>query len=336
NPEYGVIISSEAVNVVRHRLTARQAGVFRGFGQRDLRRRTAMKAISVIGVAWIFIISVGAGMAEFYESIPGEIQGWKAQGKDETYSSETLFALINGGAELYLSYGFREAWVRRYMGPENREISLEIYDMGRSEDAFGVFSSERQDEDIRIGQGSEYGGGLLRFWKDRYFVSLTTTGEESRVRDVMIRLAEETAKAISREGPQPRLVSLLPEQGLQKESIRFFHTAAILDRQYFLSNRNILHLGKDTDCVLAKYAEGDRTAQVLMVEYAGADAAREAYDDFVSSYAPEARNKGKARLENGAWVFVRLEGTLLIVVLDATSESLGQRLVSMPVSTGKK
>ncbi|MBI4773276.1 MAG: hypothetical protein HY788_03685 [Deltaproteobacteria bacterium] len=295
-----------------------------------------MRTTSMIGLVFVFIACVGDGMAGFQESIPGEIQGWKAQGEDETYNSETLFALINGGAELYLSYGFREAWVRRYMGPEKREISLEIYDMGRSEDAFGVFSSERQDEDIGIGQGSEYGGGLLRFWKDRFFVSLTTTGEESRVRDVMIRLAEETAKAIGKEGSKPRLVSLLPERGLQRDSIRFFHTAAILDRQYFLSNRNILHLGKDTDCVLAKYADGYRAAQLLLVRYAGAEAAREALDDFVSSYVPEARNKGKARMENGAWVFVRIEGTLLIVVLDATSESLGQRLVSMPINTGKK
>jgi len=296
----------------------------------------AMKTKSIIGLLFIFIACIGAGMAGFFESIPDEIQGWKAQGKDEIYNKETLFALINGGAELYLDYGFRGTFVRRYMGPEKREISLEIYDMGRSEDAFGVFSSERQDEDIGIGQGSEYGGGLLRFWKDRYFVSLTSTGEESRVREVMIALAKETAKAIPREGPKPRLVSLLPEKGLQKKTIRFFHTAAILDRQYFLSNRNILHLGKDTDCVLAKYADGDRAAQVLMVQYTGADEAREAHDDFVSSYVPEARDTGKAKLENGKWAFVRSQGALLIIVLDATSESLGQRLVSMPVSTGKK
>ena len=290
-----------------------------------------MKTRSVINMVWIFIACVGAGMVGIYESVPGEMHGWKAQGKDEVYNTETIYALINGGAELYLSYGFREVFVRRYTEPGKQEISLEIYDMGHSEDAFGVFSSERQDEDIGIGQGSEYGGGLLRFWKDRFFVSLTSAGEETQVRGVMIQLAKETAKAIRKEGSKPRLVTLLPEKGLQERTIRFFHTSSILDRQYFLSNRNILHLDKDTDCVLAKYVEGKQTAHLLLVQYPIAGPAREAYEAFVGSYVPEARHTGRARLENGAWVFVKTEGTLFIAVLDATDEGLGQRLVAMPV-----
>ena len=69
---------------------------------------------------------------------------------------------MNGGAEVYLSYDFKRVRVRRYAGPDDGEIVLDVYDMGSSAEAFGVFSTSIEDPEVGLGQGSEYGAGLRR------------------------------------------------------------------------------------------------------------------------------------------------------------------------------
>ena len=103
--------------------------------------------------------------------LPAEIEGWKWDGKEIRYNSRTLFDYIDGAAELYLAYGFQNLTARRFEKSNHPPLILELYEMASSEDAYGVFSFERQDEAVGIGQGSEFGGGLLRFWKGKYFVS---------------------------------------------------------------------------------------------------------------------------------------------------------------------
>ena len=93
--------------------------------------------------------------------LPSEVGGWKWDGKDMKYNSRTLFDYIDGAAELYLAYGFQNLVVRRFEKPGQPSIMAELYEMATSEDAYGVFSFEHQDEPVGIGQGSEFGGGLL-------------------------------------------------------------------------------------------------------------------------------------------------------------------------------
>ena len=121
-------------------------------------------------------------------SLPAEFEGWKWDEKEMKYDSKTLFDYIDGAAELYLAYGFQSLSVRRLVKSSQPPITVELYEMASSEDAYGVFSFERQDEDIGIGQGSEFGGGLLRFWKGRYFVSIYSDGEGMEVESTTLKM----------------------------------------------------------------------------------------------------------------------------------------------------
>jgi|WetSurMetagenome_2_1015567.scaffolds.fasta_scaffold00399_13 hypothetical protein len=59
-----------------------------------------------------------------------------------TFSGASLFGYIDGGAELYLEYGFSAAWVTEisFMGGKYK---TEIYRMNGPEEAFGIFSVSR-------------------------------------------------------------------------------------------------------------------------------------------------------------------------------------------------
>lgn len=113
--------------------------------------------------------------------LPSETTGWRWDNRIERYDSRTLYSYMDGAAELYLSYGFQDLMVRRYVKPGLHPITVELYRMASAADAYGVFTFERQDEPAGIGQGSEFGGGMLRFWKGAYFASIYAEGEGAEV-----------------------------------------------------------------------------------------------------------------------------------------------------------
>ncbi len=107
-------------------------------------------------------------------------------------------------AKSILAYGLRGLVTRRFEKPGRPLLTADVYEMGSSADAYGVFSFERQDEEIGIGQGSEFGGGLLRFWKGNYFVSVNAEGEGEDVDKAIMSLGRAVAAAITKTGPRPR------------------------------------------------------------------------------------------------------------------------------------
>ena len=269
-------------------------------------------------------------MNELYQSIPKKVQDWSAQEDDEIYNRETLFDYINGGAELYLTYTFREAFVRRFVKADepDMEILLDVYDMGSSEEAFGIFSIERQDPDIGIGQDSEYGGGLLRFWKDRYFVSMVVLGDEQTAKPVMMELGRAVADAILSTGSKPLILDNIPQEGLVEREIRYFHAVQCLNNYYYTASENILDLGKETQCVFAPYLRDMENGYLLLVQYVNEQQAKAAYESFLETYMPEARETGFARMENNRWTMAKIIRQYVMIVFEAPDSDWALKLLS--------
>ncbi len=284
---------------------------------------------SMIGL-FIFMLLVmkGFAMEEIINAIPRDILGWQAEQPDESYDRETLYDYIDGGAELYLTYDFRQVMVRRYSKPNAPEIELGIYEMGSPQDAYGIFSAERQDEDIGIGQDSEYGGGLLRFWKGRYFVTALAIGDEEVARPAILALGHGVAQAISQPGERPSLLNLLPKESLIPNTIRFFHSYQVLNRQYFLSEDNILNLDNQTDALFAPYQTNGSKSFLLLIHYPDSLRAKKAFDSFVLNYLPEARFSGWARMENGTWTVARVRDRLVMIVFEALEKNWAEELLA--------
>ena len=58
------------------------------------------------------------------------------------YAGQALFGYIDGGAELYLEYGFKKLG-RQQIRSSNEEIVVEIYQMAGANQAYGIFSVQR-------------------------------------------------------------------------------------------------------------------------------------------------------------------------------------------------
>jgi hypothetical protein len=93
------------------------------------------------------ILKVAFEKMEQYLAVASEIM-------ERTKSSEDLFNHIDGGAELYLEFGFERLRIQAYTYGK-AEISLEVYEMTGPASALGVISSRRGGN--RIGPKSRPG-----------------------------------------------------------------------------------------------------------------------------------------------------------------------------------
>jgi len=252
--------------------------------------------------------------------VPSEFQGWTVE-EDQSFDRETIFDYIDGAGEVYRSYNLRRLFARRMARESGPALIVDLFDMGSPADAFGVFSHDPAGEDARIGQGSAYQGGLLSFWKDRYFVSVYAEGETDETRAAVFGLAAKIADAIGGEGPKPSLIADLPAQGLDPRSVRYFHNHLVLNIHYFISQDNILRLDQTTEAVLGLYGEKGALGRLLIVRYPSADLAKQALHSFCRAYLSDAGEARAALTENGKWTAARLLWNRVAVVFDAPTEA---------------
>lgn len=162
-------------------------------------------------VLLFFVLSAAFISAQNLSSLlPDSIEGWSAPDSSELYVGEDLFRLINGGADIFLEYGFIKVLTQRYIGAEDKLISTEIYEMKDSSAAFGIFSlfTFRTGKRIEFNTDAFAGDGFLLFQKGKYYVSLS--GNESSIQNGLIKIGEFIEKNIEQAG-KPYLVSIFDQ-----------------------------------------------------------------------------------------------------------------------------
>jgi hypothetical protein len=147
----------------------------------------------------------------------GFSKGWALDGKATTYTKDTLYTYINGEAELYMPYGFSTLVSVLYTKQGNSKAALvaDIFQMGSNIDAFGIYSYYRNPdtEMIKIGGNGFIDESQLMFYKDRYFVRLSASGDNPE-RNVFISCAEAIAKKIPGRSAPPDELAFLKVPGL--------------------------------------------------------------------------------------------------------------------------
>ncbi len=262
------------------------------------------------------------------ENLPKDVNGWKAAAEDHIYNEKTIFKYINGAAEVYRAYNMKRCFARRYSIEKGPAIVLDIFDMGSSRDAFGVFTHDTDGDSIAIGQGGRYRPGWLSFWKHRYFISIYMEEETEKAEKAVLELGRRVASIIMESGDRPKILNKLPKDGLETQSIRYLHHPIILNYHYYISDENILNITPQTEAVLATYQRNDHEALLLIVKYPDVKTAKAANRNFYQNYLPDADTTGAARLEDGKWSAALQKDELLVIVLEADTRKEAHKLIA--------
>lgn len=93
------------------------------------------------------------------------------------YKADTLYEYIDGGADVYLLYDFQRLLHQNFKTRDG-EMTADIYDLGKPENAFGIYSAERSPryKFVTIGVEGYRSEGTLNFVQDRYYVKLAASG----------------------------------------------------------------------------------------------------------------------------------------------------------------
>jgi len=149
-------------------------------------------------------------------------EGWGLVDGPRVYTKKTLFERINGQAELFFKYGFQKSVFAVYQNQKDKEnqIELDIYDMGSTLHAFGIFSRFRNgDRGAGVGLESFIEDQSGIFYQGKYFIMLFGT---ERNPDLLRHWSLLISKNIPNPSPPPREIGLFPKEGLNPGSIQYF------------------------------------------------------------------------------------------------------------------
>ena len=302
---------------------------------RHIRQAAIIVVIAAVLPAALPIARASAAALDLPSLLPksGAVVGWKMAGKPASYTRANLYDYINGGADLYLSYGFQRAEVAEYSGPGGAKLTVELYDMGSAYDAFGVFAREKPKETPSVGDGASYAGGLLTFWKDSLFARVFVERESPAARQAVLKFGKLAASAVRTTGRKPPLLRLLPRSGLAAGSLRYLHTETTLNSVLYLPG-NPLKLDAKTNVVYGEYArKGGAPSKLVIVQYPTAQLAKTAFAGVVAFHgAPSEANQKRSYVrstERYSWVAGLLSAPYVVIVSNAPDEARARRLLDM-------
>jgi len=158
-------------------------------------------------------------------------RGWRIAEPVRIFSPETLYEEIDGEAELYLPYSFRELHVA-ILSPAGRpgmQVRLELFRHGGPRDAYGIYSQYRfpGQETMRIGSSEAIRSDTsLDFFQGEFFVRLHVASQKA-TRDDLQRLGRDLATLLPGTGEFPRETEVLRLPGLTQGPVAF-HRRAVL------------------------------------------------------------------------------------------------------------
>lgn len=255
------------------------------------------------------------GAAEYGAPLPVRDvpRGWEQSGDVKVYVGKNLYDSIDGAADRFFQYSFRKQYVVGYSSSEpGKSISIEAYDMGTPDDAFGIFSCHDNimSEHVEVGLAATISEMNLDFCQGTYFVRLLAIGfGEGEAEKPLRAFAEAIAGNIEPSPGFPELVGRLPE-GTVEGSVLFFHTWETLNERRYIADDNVLNLDASTRGVVAAYTSEERGGEdetfklekdmLYLLEYPDDQAAQSAKMSYIRLFSERvnaSRAEGKGPSE---------------------------------------
>jgi hypothetical protein len=256
-----------------------------------------------------------------------DVPGWTVSKAPRAFTPDTLYELINGAADGFITYGVQAVVTSDYQrAGTGDEVVVEVYQMKDALNAFGKYSEERGPDYrfLQIGNEGYSGGTTVNFWAGPYYVKLTAFEEKDELAGEMAKLAAAIASKVTTPGAEPRELAWFPKANQLPRTSKYI-PKDVLAQSYL------------TKGFEARYKAGTREARLVLVDTGSAAAAGDALTRYRQALAKSATDMkdiaapgegGFAGKDSfyGAIVAVRAGG-YLAVALGAPNEDAGKKQV---------
>ena len=196
-----------------------------------------------------------------------EISPWRSTEPPRVYNGRQLFDYINGGAEIYLEYGFNQILSQEYEHGEDI-IVVDIFEMDSAKAAFGIYSCNRNHRypTLDIGDGGLIAEYQAIFRQDRYYVVVMGYKSDEKSQNVLKDFTRIIASKIHSHGTLPKVLELLPKEGKISFSECYITGQLGLNSRYYFSQKDIFEFKSGHVCAAyADYAFDKDEAALLLV-----------------------------------------------------------------------
>jgi len=196
---------------------------------------------------------------------------WQPAERPQQYLPDSLYEYIDGAAESYLGYDFRELVVAQYKskGVPAGSMTVEVYDMGNPRQAFGIYSAERYPDTRFLAAGIQgyYEEGSLNFLVGRYYVKLMCYDCGPSAEKMLTAVAGEVSGRVQDKGGFPSILSSFPRSGLVPNSEKFilrnFQGLSFLQNGYQAGYKLE---GREFECFIVEN-QGEAQAEAVAKQY---------------------------------------------------------------------
>lgn len=185
--------------------------------------------------------------------------GWQKSGNIQKFRAKNLYGHINGGAELFLEFGFKELQVQRYT-KSDFELNLEIYQMQNSAAALGIYLMKCGRETPLPGISVRHTGNAWQITavKNDCFFQVNNFSGEAEFLPAMKTALEFILNQIPAAAPE-NIFNLLPTENRIAGSEKIIRGPYALQPIFTLGEGDVLQLNREIFAVFADYHLPDST-----------------------------------------------------------------------------
>jgi len=169
-----------------------------------------IKKLTTLVFLLVAILQVQAGDSSLFP----QIQGWKMHEEQRIYNSGDLWELINGAADIFLSYYFQDLHIAEYTN-KDQVIRVELYRHSTLANTYGIYTAERMPDypQVRIGSQGYKSQGVLNFMAGNYYVKVMSAGIAEADENTIALVAEKVDAQLAQPIKLPDELELFPEEG---------------------------------------------------------------------------------------------------------------------------
>lgn len=229
------------------------------------------------------------------------VDGWQKYGPQQTFSKNDLYGHIDGGAELFLEFGFDSLLVQDYTHDET-SLSLEVYCMECPEAALGIYlmkcGLETPSEVIGARNSTNKYQSLVV--KNSLYIQLNNFTGDSIAKSIMPALLNHLLSGIPDSGPM-KLLTVLPDKNKIPGSEKIIRGQYALQSIYTFGEGDLLQLeGKTFGAVANFKSEDNGQYTMIILPYPEENRAKNVFKNILENLDPYLKIIEK---NNNAFIF---------------------------------
>jgi hypothetical protein len=230
----------------------------------------------ITSILLVFISLTSGKSSDIKNLLPksSELSSCKMSDTIRVYKGDELFNYVDGGAEIFMEYGFKQVATTNYADKNNNQLQVEIYEMKDSSAAYGAYTFYLNGEGKPFNAGTE--GAFIDyfavFWKGNFLTVISASEYKEVLEPAFKEIAKVINSKISSIAQAPSMIVNIKKSGVNESYIKYLKGNVGLSNVYrfipgnsFTFNESVSFNMNEAQVIIMKF-ESEATATFRLSE----------------------------------------------------------------------